>query len=66
MELLILGVLVVMGVGIALAGRWCKTVPMQILVGILLGLGGALALGVLLLGVLFAGCVVLASTNSFR
>jgi hypothetical protein len=65
-ELILIGVLIALGGGIALAGRWCKTVPMQIFVGILLGLSGIVALGVLALGVLFTGCLVVVAGSGMR
>jgi hypothetical protein len=54
--------LLAFGGGIALAGRFCKTPVSQFFVGILLGFGFICVI----LGVAFAGCMLLLSKSDFR
>jgi len=49
--------------GFRLAGRWAKTVPMQMLLGLLLGFGILIGVLCVLFGVLFAGCLILGSPS---
>jgi F0F1-type ATP synthase assembly protein I len=49
--------------GFNLAGRWAKTVPMQMLVGLLLGFGILIGVVCVLFGVLFAGCLIMGSPS---
>ena len=49
--------------GFKLAGRWAKTVPMQILIGFLLGIGIMIGVVCVLCGVLVAGCVIMGSPS---
>lgn len=49
--------------GFKLAGRWAKTVPMQMLVGLLLGFGILIGVVCVLFGVLFAGCLIMGSPS---
>ncbi len=49
--------------GFKLAGRWAKTVPMQVLVGSLLGIGIMVGVVCVLFGVLFAGCIIMGSPS---
>jgi hypothetical protein len=51
--------------GFNLAGRWAKSVPMQMLLGLLLGFGIMIGVVCVLCGVLFAGCLIMGSP-SFR
>jgi hypothetical protein len=51
--------------GFNLAGRWAKSVPMQMLLGLLLGFGIMIGVLCVLCGVLFAGCLIMGSP-SFR
>jgi len=51
--------------GFSLAGRWAKSVPMQMLLGLLLGLGIMVGVVCVLFGVMFAGCLIMGSP-SFR
>jgi len=51
--------------GFNLAGRWAKSVPMQMLLGLLLGFGIMIGVVCVLFGVLFAGCLIMGSP-SFR
>lgn len=51
--------------GFNLAGRWAKTVPMQMLLGLLLGFGIMLGVVCVLFGVMFAGCLIM-GTPSFH
>ena len=58
----ILPMLVVIGAmiwGFSLAGRWAKTVPMQMLLGLLLGFGIMFGVMCVLFGVMFAGCLIM-------
>ena len=49
--------------GFNLAGRWAKTVPMQMLLGLLLGFGILIGVVCVLFGVLFAGCLIMGSPS---
>ena len=49
--------------GFKLAGRWAKTVPMQVLVGFLLGIGIMVGVVCVLFGVLFADCIIMGSPS---
>ena len=51
--------------GFSLAGRWAKSVPMQMLLGLLLGFGIMIGVVCVLFGVMFAGCLIMGSP-SFR
>ena len=62
----IIPVLVIIGAliwGFSLAGRWAKSVPMQMLLGLLLGFGIMLGVVCVLFGVLFAGCLIMGSPS---
>ena len=62
----ILPMLVVIGTmiwGFSLAGRWAKTVPMQMLLGLLLGFGIMFGVMCVLFGVMFAGCLIMGSPS---
>ena len=45
--------------GFSLAGRWAKSVPMQMLLGLLLGFGIMIGVVCVLFGVMFAGCLIM-------
>ena len=49
--------------GFSLAGRWAKSVPMQMLLGLLLGFGIMIGVVCVLFGVLFAGCLIMGSPS---
>ena len=49
--------------GFNLAGRWAKTVPMQMLLGLLLGFGILIGVVCVLFGVMFAGCLIMGSPS---
>ena len=49
--------------GFKLAGRWAKSVPVQLFLGFLLGLGIMVGVVCVLFGVLFAGCIILGSPS---
>jgi len=49
--------------GFQLAGRWAKSVPMQMLLGLLLGFGILFGVVCVLFGVLFAGCLIMGSPS---
>ena len=49
--------------GFKLAGRWAKSVPMQMLLGVLLGFGILFGVVCVLFGVLFAGCLIMGSPS---
>ena len=49
--------------GFKLAGRWAKSVPVQLLLGFLLGLGIMAGVVCVLFGVLFAGCIIMGSPS---
>ncbi len=55
-------ILLVFGAGIALAGKFCKTPVAQFFVGILLGFGFLCVL----VGVAFAGCLVILSSGGYK
>ena len=62
----IIPVLVIIGAliwGFSLAGRWAKSVPMQMLLGLLLGFGIMIGVVCVLFGVLFAGCLIMGSPS---
>ena len=64
----IIPVLVIIGAliwGFCLAGRWAKSVPMQMLLGLLLGVGIMIGVVCVLCGVVFVGCVIMES-RTFR
>ena len=49
--------------GFNLAGRWAESVPMQMLLGVLLGFGILFGVVCVLFGVLFAGCLIMGSPS---
>ena len=49
--------------GFSLAGRWAKSVPMQMLLGLLLGFGIMIGVVCVLFGVMFAGCLIMGSPS---
>ena len=49
--------------GFSLAGRWVKSVPMQMLLGLLLGFGIMIGVACVLFGVMFAGCLIMGSPS---
>ena len=49
--------------GFKLAGRWAKSVPMQMLLGLALGFGILFGVVCVLFGVLFAGCLIMGSPS---
>ena len=49
--------------GFRLAGRWAKSVPMQMLVGLMLGFGIMIGVVCVLFGVMFAGCLIMGSPS---
>ena len=49
--------------GFNLAGRWAKTVPMQMILGLLLGFGILIGVVCVLFGVMFAGCLIMGSPS---
>ena len=49
--------------GFSLAGRWAKSVPMQMLLGLLLGFGIMIGVVCALCGVMFAGCLIMGSPS---
>ena len=49
--------------GFKIAGRRAKTVPMQMLLGLLLGFGIMIGVVCVLFGVLFAGCLIMGSPS---
>ena len=51
--------------GFKIAGRKTNSVPMQLLLGVLLGFGVLIGVSCLLFGVLFAGCLI-ADAPSFH
>lgn len=50
-------------VGFLIAGRWFTNVWLQIIVGAAMGVALVAVLGITLLGVAFAGCLLMASGN---
>jgi hypothetical protein len=62
----IIPVLVIIGAliwGFSLAGRWAKSVPVQMLLGVLLGFGIMVGVVCVLFGVMFAGCLIMGSPS---
>ena len=49
--------------GFSLAGRWAKSVPVQMLLGLVLGFGIMIGVVCVLFGVLFAGCLIMGSPS---
>ena len=49
--------------GFKIAGRWAKSVPMQMLLGLLLGVGIMAGVVCVLFGVMFAGCIMMGSQS---
>ena len=49
--------------GFSLAGRWAKSVPAQMLLGLLLGFGIMIGVVCVLCGVMFAGCLIMGSPS---
>lgn len=49
--------------GFRLAGRWAKSVPMQMFLGLLLGFGILIGVVCVLFGVMFAGCLIMGSPS---
>ena len=49
--------------GFSLAGRWAKSVPMHMLLGLLLGFGIMIGVVCALCGVMFAGCLIMGSPS---
>ena len=49
--------------GFKLSGRWAKSVPMQMLLGLLLGFGIMIGVVCVLFGVMFAGCLIMGSPS---
>jgi hypothetical protein len=49
--------------GFSLAGRWAKSVPMQMFLGLLLGFGIMVGVVCVLFGVMFAGCLIMGSPS---
>ena len=49
--------------GFRLAGRWAKSVPMQMLLGLMLGFGIMIGVVCVLFGVMFAGCLIMGSPS---
>ena len=49
--------------GFSLAGRWAKSVPMQMILGLVLGFGIMLGVVCVLFGVMFAGCLIMGSPS---
>ena len=45
--------------GFSLAGRWAKSVSVQMLLGLVLGFGIMIGVVCVLFGVLFAGCLIM-------
>lgn len=50
--------------GFLLAGRWFKSIPLQLLFGALLGVGIVIVICATFLGVAFAGCLFFAAGSS--
>ena len=62
----IINALVIIGAmiwGFKLAGRWAKSVPMQMFLGLVLGFGIMIGVACVLCGVMFAGCLVMGSPS---
>ena len=49
--------------GFKLAGRWAKSVPMQMFLGLVLGFGIMIGVVCVLFGVMFAGCLIMGSPS---
>jgi hypothetical protein len=49
-----------------LAGRMVKSVPLQLFLGFMLGVGLCVALGMTALGVAFAGCLFYGASGGFH
>ncbi|MEO6740357.1 MAG: hypothetical protein ABIP20_08895 [Chthoniobacteraceae bacterium] len=49
--------------GFKLAGRWAKSVPVQMFLGLLLGFGILIGVVCVLFGVVFAGCLIMGSPS---
>jgi hypothetical protein len=52
--------------GFLLAGRMVKSVPMQLFLGFMLGVGLCVTLAMTALGVAFAGCVLYGTSGGFH
>jgi hypothetical protein len=64
MEIVALAVLVaVFTGGFLLAGRWVKSIPLQLLLGAALGIGICMVIVATFLGIAFTGCMVWAATG---
>lgn len=64
MEVVGLAVLIsIFVVGFLLAGRWFTNVWLQIIMGAVMGIALVAVLGITLLGVAFAGCLLMAGAN---
>ena len=62
----IINALVIIGAmiwGFKLAGRWAKSVPMQMFLGLVLGFGIMIGVACVLCGVMFAGCLIMGSPS---
>ena len=67
MDIAALAVLIAAFVGgFLLAGRWVKQPALQVLLGIVMGVVIIAALTATLLGIAFAGCLILGATPDFR
>jgi len=49
--------------GFMLAGRWVENVPLQLLLGAVLGVGILIGIGCVIAGILFAGCVIMGAPS---
>ena len=49
--------------GFSLAGRWAKSVSVQMLLGLVLGFGIMIGVVCVLFGVMFAGCLIMGSPS---
>ena len=49
--------------GFRLAGRWAKSMPMQMFLGLVLGFGIMIGVVCVLFGVMFAGCLIMGSPS---
>jgi hypothetical protein len=66
MEVVTIAVLVAVFIGgFLLAGRWVKSIPLQLLLGAVLGVGIVVVLIVSFVGVALAGCLLLARQGGF-
>ena len=62
----IINALVIIGAmiwGFKLAGRWAKSVPMQMFLGLVLGFGIMIGVACVLCGVMFVGCLIMGSPS---